>query len=233
MVGMLTTDQRFPIEHWLEDPVYDPRLKAAVTKARTELRDFSEEQVHELWAQVWAGLCQYASEDGYTPVTIRTGTEVMTRWSPPNGSSALASHIDNVDLLLDHCLASEWRPLLRLVEDIDENPHFGFCKVLAALILHETASGNPGGTIEAANCLDAMYEHVRPLAQYGHDARSARRQGGKTTSGQRSAKTAKAIAKVEAGFSKKDPRNRASLIAKRLGLDQSTVRRHRRRTVSD
>lgn len=226
-------DRTFPIERWLDDPVYDTQLEAAVIKARTELHDFSEEQVHELWEQVWMRLRQYASENGYTPATIRTGVEVMTRWLPPEADSSVASHADNVGLLIDHCLCVGYPPFLELIEEIDENPHFGVCRILAVLALHETASGNFEGAIEAANCLDAMYGHIRPLAQYGYASKSGRSRGGTTTSEDRRTKTAEEIARVEKELSEMEPHNRASKIAKRLGLDQSTVRRHRRRTVSD
>lgn len=134
---------------------------------------------------------------------------------------------------LGHCLSVECPSLLELIEGIDENAHFGFCKILAVLVLHETASGNLAGAFTAATALDGMYGHIRPLTQYGYAAKSARSRGGITTSGKRSVKTAKEIARVEADLSEKDPHNRASIIAERLGRDPSTVRRHRRRTVSD
>lgn len=235
-MNSLDKDRRFPIKRWLDDPVYDPQLGAAVIKARGELHDLSEEQVHELWGQVWTTLRQFASERSYTPVSVRTGTEVMTFWSPPEGGSAVTSQIDNVGLLLGRCLAEEYPSFMELVDGMDSNPNFGVCRILAVLVLHETATGNLEGALAAANALDEMYKYIRPLAEKGSVIQEIRSAGGKGKAEKQVKKTTafrENITQIEKTLSAKKPRERVGIIARRLEVHPSTVRRHRPKTFSD
>jgi len=184
-----------------------------------------------IWNKLLPVLDEWAQQNGYKRRELRFGGH-RTLWFPTSGDPRNLP-IDSIELLLAYILPDEFSALETLIGTLSQDLEFGLRKILAGLILHELGANNLDGAVMAADAFDKNSERVRTLAE-GQLIRSealreyARR--GARTNREKGDSTAAEIWRhydelMETG---KEPREAASIIAKKVGRHPATVRRHLR-----
>ncbi len=170
----------FPIEAWLTGSVVDPELKGPVAKARTVLREYSEEAVYGLWGLLEGLLTKGEQElDGEVPTYVPK-LSVVT--DPETGGEMLSDEpIPTVDraALFMRLARQKYPRLKRLIRAVHDSMPIAFAQLLAVLILHEAAASRPEGAIRAAWAFDHIYPALHRLLEEGYAVTQSRRAGAK------------------------------------------------------